>query len=86
MLSRIDHKNPEIWASLAQMIKGILTEYTKQALWLLAAVVHSKDPARKMRAQAIIGETPVGDPFNISSQIIDVLCIEHDSPGQCISL
>ncbi|KAF7789400.1 hypothetical protein EIP86_000344 [Pleurotus ostreatoroseus] len=58
MLSRIDHQNPEIWASLATMIKGILTEYSKQALWLLAAALHSKDRTRKERARAIVGASP----------------------------
>lgn len=66
------------------MIKGILAQYTKQALWLLAAVIHSKDPERRARAQTITGNSPVSDSFHVSNQaaVVDILCVEPDSKGQ----
>ncbi|KIK53267.1 hypothetical protein GYMLUDRAFT_77511 [Collybiopsis luxurians FD-317 M1] len=54
IVSRIGHTNPDVYKLLARIIINVIRSYPNQALWLFAAVIKSKKPARSQRGIDIL--------------------------------
>ncbi|XP_028398063.1 serine/threonine-protein kinase ATR-like isoform X2 [Dendronephthya gigantea] len=53
LISRMCHRNEEVWNRLKALISKLLVTYPQQAIWLMMAVSKSSLPLRKNRCQQI---------------------------------
>ncbi|KAI5124851.1 hypothetical protein M0805_007285 [Coniferiporia weirii] len=54
IVSRVDHKNNQVFATLSLLISTVLQEYPQQGLWLFMAVVKSTKSKREKRGRSIL--------------------------------
>ncbi|KAL0577467.1 hypothetical protein V5O48_004536 [Marasmius crinis-equi] len=56
MVSRLDHNNAQVRPILFKLIEMVIKEYPKQALWLFACVMGSKNATRKRYGTEILAK------------------------------
>lgn len=60
-MSRVGHKNDEVYALLSTLIVTVMQQYPKQALWLFTSVVKSTKKNREQRGRQILDRLRVGE-------------------------
>ncbi|EJD01349.1 uncharacterized protein FOMMEDRAFT_111106 [Fomitiporia mediterranea MF3/22] len=68
IVSRVDHKNPQVFSVLSNLIVTVLQEYPQQGLWLFVSVVQSTKSRREKRGRAIL-EQLKNNPKNASTAV-----------------
>jgi serine/threonine-protein kinase ATR len=59
IVSRVGHKNDEVYGALSTLIVTVMQQYPKQALWLFTSVVKSTKRHREQRGRQILEQLRV---------------------------
>ncbi|KAI0053695.1 hypothetical protein FA95DRAFT_478808 [Auriscalpium vulgare] len=68
IVSRVIHKNPDVYPILSKLITMVIQEHPQQALWLFASVMKSNNKAREERGRTIL-DSLKGGSRNQSSAV-----------------
>jgi serine/threonine-protein kinase ATR len=60
IVSRVGHKNDEVYTVLSTLIVTVMQHYPKQTLWLFTSVVKSTKKNRELRGRQILDQLRVG--------------------------
>jgi serine/threonine-protein kinase ATR len=58
-VSRITHKNADVWTVLRNIYTAVIQEHPQQALWMFASTIKSTDPERSKRGNKILSRVQV---------------------------
>ena len=80
IVSRVGHKNDEVYGVLSTLITTVLQQYPKQALWLFTSVVKSTKRHREQRGRQILDQLRVC-VSSLVSQLFERWRAAQNNPG-----
>ncbi|KAG7097441.1 hypothetical protein E1B28_004786 [Marasmius oreades] len=87
MVSRLEHKNGKVRSILFKLIENVIKEYPKQALWLFASVLGSKNEKRRAYGKDILDKlrnNPSLSRTNVRELIQTLEKLTHEFLNLCI--
>ncbi|KAF9266203.1 hypothetical protein L218DRAFT_101271 [Marasmius fiardii PR-910] len=73
MVSRLEHRNSNVRKILFNLIGGVIKEYPKQALWLFASVLGSKNSKRRAYGKYILDKLRNDQALSTVRRLIELL-------------